>query len=560
LRLANKESLVVLLITLAALSVRLYGISFGLPYIYQTDDAWMVNHAVALGSGDLNPHIFLYPSLLIYVLFFFYGVYCVVGLVLGLFHSVDDFARLFFTNPTVFYLIGRSFSALLGTATIPLVYLLGKRMYDAKVGLVASLFLSFAFAHVELSHYVKGQVPAGFLAAVSFLFIYMILQKGERKHYALAGFLAGLAMSMRYESALLALPLLLAHIFRLTKSNGRLRNIVLSQNALLGYLCLAGGFLFGTPFALLDFGTFVKDLAVVRYVYTTSRIFWHPEWYYYPLSLVISMGELIAILVGVEVLYSVYSRDRRDILLMSFPIAVTAFLSLNNVKHENHLVPILPFLALVGARSLVLMASKLKLSGAKQSTVIALLATAVVLSPAIRVVRWDYLISQKDTRTLAKEWIEQNISEGSKIMLDSGKYYVSTVGPPIQDRPENLRKKYTASLVAGSSSIAERSGSRFRSTYYHESEYRRYQMETVSGPTYDLVPIVHDEMGRTQMKPIEYYKAQGIQYVIFSSSAKWLYAPGFHEALDSKATLIKQFKSNLTDRPGPTLKIYRLER
>lgn len=243
LRHANKESLLVVMITLAALFVRLYGIGWGLPYIYQ-DDPIIVNHAVAFGTGDLNPHFFGYPSMFMYILFFLYGIYFVIGLVVGTFYSVAEFGRLFFTNPTLFYVIGRSISALLGVATVPLVFHLGKRIYDNKVGLLASLFLTFAPAHVHLSHYIKGNVPQTFLAMVSLWFTYNIFQRGRIKDYVLAGLFAGLSMSMYYAGIFAAVPLLLAHIFHGTNGKGTVLQI-LHQGKAVVELPLFGGWVPG---------------------------------------------------------------------------------------------------------------------------------------------------------------------------------------------------------------------------------------------------------------------------------------------------------------------------
>lgn len=87
-----------LLVTIlaVALAVRLIGISFGLPYVYYPDEAQIVNHAVAFGTGDLNPHYFIYPSLFMYVLFIIYCLSYVIGSLAGAFASTGDFIELFF--------------------------------------------------------------------------------------------------------------------------------------------------------------------------------------------------------------------------------------------------------------------------------------------------------------------------------------------------------------------------------------------------------------------------------------------------------------------------------
>jgi len=107
----NPTTFILLLILLLALSVRLLGINYGLPYVLYPDEAVIVNHAMAFGTGDLNPHYFIYPSLYMYVLFIVYGMTYIGGRLLGAFGSTDDFIRLFFTDATIFYLPGRLIAA-----------------------------------------------------------------------------------------------------------------------------------------------------------------------------------------------------------------------------------------------------------------------------------------------------------------------------------------------------------------------------------------------------------------------------------------------------------------
>ena len=90
----NPTTFILLLILLLALSVRLLGINYGLPYVLYPDEAVIVNHAMAFGTGDLNPHYFIYPSLYMYVLFIVYGMTYIGGRLLGAFGSTDDFIRL----------------------------------------------------------------------------------------------------------------------------------------------------------------------------------------------------------------------------------------------------------------------------------------------------------------------------------------------------------------------------------------------------------------------------------------------------------------------------------
>ncbi len=66
----------------------------------------------------------------------------------------------------------RSFSAITGIATIPVIYLLGTRLFDRRVGLLSALLLAVQTAHVEYSQEARGYSLVVLLCALSFLFLH----------------------------------------------------------------------------------------------------------------------------------------------------------------------------------------------------------------------------------------------------------------------------------------------------------------------------------------------------------------------------------------------------
>ena len=144
-----KNNLALYLILVLGFVVRFYGVQFGLPEIYHADEPMVVNHAVAYGSWDFNPHYFKLPPLLSYSLFFLYGIYFVLGYIVNVFNSISEFEMLFLTDPSSFYLIGRTvFGVIFGTATIYLVYLLALQLCGGKkVAILSALFLALSFLH-----------------------------------------------------------------------------------------------------------------------------------------------------------------------------------------------------------------------------------------------------------------------------------------------------------------------------------------------------------------------------------------------------------------------------
>ncbi|MBE3135699.1 MAG: glycosyltransferase family 39 protein [Acidobacteria bacterium] len=142
------------------LALRLAGVQYGLPAVYNPDEVAIMSRALAFAKGDLNPHNFLYPSLFFYALFGWIGTYFVAARVLGFAASLQAFQSQFFVDPSVVYLAGRILTVLCGAATIVLVYRLGARLFGRSAGVVAALFMAVAPFHVRDSHYVKHDVPA----------------------------------------------------------------------------------------------------------------------------------------------------------------------------------------------------------------------------------------------------------------------------------------------------------------------------------------------------------------------------------------------------------------
>src|SRR3990167_579766 len=129
-----------------AFFLRIWGLSFGLPELYHADEPIVVNHALAYGTGDLNPHFFKIPPLVSYLLFGVYGFYFLFLKVFGWVGSVSDFQLLFLGDPGSFYWLARFiFGALCGTATVYLLYRLVKRHFTVQHGLAAAFFLAAAF-------------------------------------------------------------------------------------------------------------------------------------------------------------------------------------------------------------------------------------------------------------------------------------------------------------------------------------------------------------------------------------------------------------------------------
>ena len=98
--------------------------------------------------------------------------------------------------------------ALLGTASVWLLYLLGARLFDRATGLLASAVMAVAFLPVFYGHLALNDVPTLVGLTLSLLGTAGVLRRGRIIDYLLAGLGLGLAAATKYTAGVMLLPLL----------------------------------------------------------------------------------------------------------------------------------------------------------------------------------------------------------------------------------------------------------------------------------------------------------------------------------------------------------------
>ncbi len=248
-------------IIILALVLRFVGIQHGFPFISHPDEATIVNSALGV-RFDLNPRHFDWPHLFIYLNYFLYMAFAKlrdVVVAYGYKAQVQTALPLVWNDDLIFYFLSRSFAALLGALTVIPVFLTTKTLFGKRAGLLAALAMAVVPFHVWHSHYALADVPMMFFLAWSLYFSALILFKKDTANYVWAGLFAGLAASTKYNGLLIAGAIILAHFIRVLSEKDE-STISLK---FFGSLVIAGfttvvGFLVGTPFALLDYKTFMQ--------------------------------------------------------------------------------------------------------------------------------------------------------------------------------------------------------------------------------------------------------------------------------------------------------------
>ena len=422
-----------LIVVLAlAFYLRATGAPWGLPYIWSWDEKFIVNPAIHIAhTGDYNPRWFCYPSLCIYmqliVFILFYYYMMATGRVgpYGLTEITYSSWPWEISHPEL-YLWGRILTVLLGTATVYLVYRVGAQLFDRPTGLLAASFLALAGGHIDQSRFILTNVPAAFFTAWAFLLICKLQDRRSRHiDYALAGLVAGLAVSTKYNAFPIVVALLIAHALRPN------RRVLLDSNLLMGMAGVAFGFLLGTPYAILDLPTFLTSTGQELQRYRLGRGgYTGPDAWRYYLTWLADKGVGSRVL-GLSLLGSAVGfvqNWRKQLLILSFPILEFCLLCNQGKIYSRNLMPVFPFVALLAAVALTHGIAPLvqRLARTRLKTVVAAAAVGLIVLSVFYPYPWNLFTSDfytrtrtlpTDTRLRAARWINENLPAGARLAV-----------------------------------------------------------------------------------------------------------------------------------------------
>jgi 4-amino-4-deoxy-L-arabinose transferase-like glycosyltransferase len=428
------EWFALLLVVLLAAAARFWGIGFGLPYLYHPDEPGKIQIAQQmLKTGDLNPHYFRKPTLLIYANALLYVPYYYLNRASGRFATPQDIPPVQRTNMGVGYIgapdavvMGRALTAVIGVIGVVVLWLLARRIsgYPA-VGLVAALLLAISPVNVIQGHYIETNAFL-VLALLGVLWASLrVLERGTRADYLLAGFLTGLAMTCKYPGVVGFVMPLAAHWLR----SGR--RIVRDGNLVACCLAVPAGFLLFTPFALLDPVSFVLGAGSEAAHYAIGHEGaegWAPFWY---IGYAARMEGVIALCAALGGWLAWKRRNPPLLVVTAFALGYYLFISAFRVRNDRTFMPITPFLFLLGAWALMELWQQVRrwpVSPRRLAAGAALIVAAVagIIVPG----RAAYAATKKltivDSRETGRVWIEQHLPPGSHVAIES---YAPWVAP-----------------------------------------------------------------------------------------------------------------------------------
>ena len=332
------------------------------------------------------------------------------------------------------FLAGRLVSALLGTATIPVLFALGRRMFGRKVGLMAALLYSVAPLAVLHAHFLTVDVTATFFVTLTLLWSARLLTSQTWKDYALAAVWAGLAAATKYNTGLVLIAPITAHFLNkdpnACKTHRGAQFVVLIAVALLTFLITCPGpwlnfdnFWYGIngyPGSGLRWELFDHPRIGHGYLFANTGNGW---WYHLTVSLPFGLGPTLAVAALLGLIPALRQRTKSDWLLLAFFLVYFGISGLSNVRFTRYMLPLFPVFCLWAARFLI----GVRIRGIDSRG-------GFLVVPPLTLYGSYYLVTcmtTLDPRDAAADYLERNAPQGAQVAFATVPWFYS---PPLSPR------------------------------------------------------------------------------------------------------------------------------
>jgi Dolichyl-phosphate-mannose-protein mannosyltransferase len=401
------------LLLIATLALRLWGIKSGLPYSFNSDEAThFVPRAVGFFSHDLNPHYFLNPPGYTYLLYIVFELW---------FGSADAVMRTYATDPTAVFVVARVVASVLGTVAVWFTYLAGSRFFNRTIGLLAAAIFGLSFLPIFYSHLALNDVPTLAPVALSLYAASGVMRRGRRRDYVLAGLGVGLAAATKYTGGFTAMCLVLAAAC--DAADGSARSVA-RRVGLAGLVALAA-FVIANPYALIHFSDFASgvsqqasEAAGSDPVKLGTKAGNGIGYYLWTFTWGLGWGPALAA-VGGAILLIVRRRLGLVLTLVPVCIAFIVFMGDQQRYFGRWLMPVFPIVSLLAAYAAVELVRWLHRARGVPVLVGGAVAVVLLVGQSLAaVLHNDAVLSRPDTRNLTRAWMVAHVPVGSRVVIE----------------------------------------------------------------------------------------------------------------------------------------------
>lgn len=411
------------LILAVAAAARLWYLTAGVPNAVGIDEPQVIDRAIRiLRTGDWDPHIFDYPTLVIYLHALVAIVRFLWGALQGEWSSLDGFTI------AAIYTTGRIVAASIGVATVWLTYRLAAEVSTRGVALFAAALLAVRPMHVRESHFILTDVPMTALTTLGVWLAVRAARLGTVRAYLLAGGACGLAAAAKYNGGVAIVAVATAWLIAERTTPDRARKACAALGA------AAFGFLIGAPYTVLDMPAFLDGFAAQFSRFAAPLHGPDPAWQLYLKHLSPAWARATVPLALAGIAVALWRAPARWLPAVVFTVTYFYVLSSHSHVFGRYALPLIPMLCIfmaVAAMEIVALLQRWRplARPALRPLLVAAVAAPLLWPTAGETIKWLDRHKRADTRAIAAEWLKSNTPKGTRVAVEnSGPTYLDSAG------------------------------------------------------------------------------------------------------------------------------------
>lgn len=433
---------VMYLLTLLAAVVCFWNIGFGAIQSIYPDETFFDLYAFKIidyirGNGiDYQ----LDPSVYSFCLAIAFGCYFVYGLLIGQFHSIQDFIIHFSTHREDFIVISRMVSAFFAVASVPFTYKIAEKLFNRNIAGIAAAALVISYPVVWFAHTAHHTTLSIFISVVILYFAIRVRETGSWKDYLLCGISIGMGIGVKLYPAMFALSLVIIHFQRNPLLvNGRISFSNFSRLFLAGLISLPATVI-AYPWPFIEYHTWSTSIEHSNVFFTGGNtwtnlyyVLWGKSAYYHAASAepfsfwsnslrILSETSLVMILTSI--VYLLYKSPARWlILILPFVLFMLHHVLRGGLamgaRQFYFLLPTLYIsLALLLNDLSQWVVGKLSINKAQVQLVSICIVAVFFIQPAYWLARYLVLTSHPTTQEIGRDWITGHLGKNDLLLVN----------------------------------------------------------------------------------------------------------------------------------------------
>jgi hypothetical protein len=398
-------------IILIAAILRFQGIFWGIPLFdpmvqnYHPDEPKIINGAYKFPNHILTNNDLRYPTFYHY----FLGTLSIPAKII--FKIAEQPEQQYQLFVSVF---ARFISIILGVGAVFLTFVLAKKLYNEKTGLLSASFLSLSFYHVQNSSWATLDAANSFFLVLTALSAYKMYESPSLKFYILTGFSLGILTGTKYNGITAILLILILHFYRCYSNEKNFSAIVkaaFSKNLWILIITAGVVFIITTPGIILKPDAFKLSISELvnlgagkKYkVITVFSIFFSVIKNY-----ITATDPLLTIVMILGLIFPLNKSWNKEIPIIA---VVIVFFFAFGVLSSRQLIAVLPLTSILGAGAIYYLYKKIEII--PRSIWISFLVLWIIFEIIYNSA--GIFLRTNDTRTAAAYFIEKNLPEGSTV-------------------------------------------------------------------------------------------------------------------------------------------------